>query len=138
MTLLFRQVFSFLWGWCCSLGWVLLRWRCRPSLWFCPPFYSNGNELFVASLSPVIFAPPLLFKFRCATAVCLCAVTQSPALSSWRPNWVTSGGRRACQKSVSTSAWALCAARPPNSVCWTASSTTAVPPSTLCALTSIR
>lgn len=65
-------------------------------------------------------------------------VTQNPVLRSWRPDWVTTSGRAACQTSVYTSAWATCVAPHQNSACWTASSTTAVPPSTLCAQTSTR
>lgn len=66
--LLYLQVFSSLSAWCCSLGWVLLRWQCRPSLWFCPPFYSNGNEsLLSGALSSLLSSSflsldlPLLF-----------------------------------------------------------------------------
>lgn len=68
----------------------------------------------------------------------ICLVTQSQVLRSWRPDWVTPGGRAACPKSVSTLAWVRWVVPPPNSVCWTALSTIAVPPSTPCALTSIH
>lgn len=67
--------------------------------------------------------------------LCLCSVTLSPVLRSWRPDWVTAGGRAACLMSASTSAWARCVVPPPNSAFWTASSTTAASPSTPCALT---
>lgn len=40
------QVYSSPLVWCYSHGWALLRWHCHRSLWFCPHFYSNGNELF--------------------------------------------------------------------------------------------
>lgn len=65
-------------------------------------------------------------------------VTQNPVLRSWRQDWVTPSSRAACQMSAYTSAWATCVGPHQNSACWTASSTTAVPPSTLCAQTSTR
>lgn len=39
------QVCFFLLVWCYSRGWALLRWRCHLFLWFCPRFYSSGNEI---------------------------------------------------------------------------------------------
>lgn len=84
----------------------------------------------------------LPFKYIClkslSTILCLYVVTQSPLLRSWRPDWVTTGGKAASPMSVSTLAWARCVVPPPNSASWTVLSTTAVPQSTPCALTSTR
>lgn len=147
------QVFSFPLVWCYSHGWALLRWRCHLSLWFCPPFFSNGNEIFNVEAflsvcfvflpfwvysSKTIFQSRFFIRPSLSFFLCLCLVTLSPLPRSWRPDWGTAGGRAACPTSASTLAWARCVVPPPNSAFWTASSTTAAPPSAPYALTSTR
>lgn len=44
LSLSVLQVCSSLSAWCCSRGWAPLPWRCHPSLLFCPPSCSNGDE----------------------------------------------------------------------------------------------
>lgn len=126
---------SFPLDWCYSHGWVLLRWHCLRSLWFCPPSYSNGNQLFDVNVFLYLYAP---YVFMCLSPPYLCVVTLSPVQRSWRPGWVTAGGRAACPTSASTSAWASYVDPPPNSACLTASSTTAVRRSTPCVPTNTR
>lgn len=121
-NLIYLQGCSFPSAWCYSRGWARLPWRCHPSLWFCPHFYSNGNEIFGVLLkyfvSPVCFPFVLIHKNICPLyPLHLYVVTLNPLQRSWRPDWVPAGGRAACLTSASTSAWARCVARPPNSVC---------------------
>lgn len=62
-------------------------------------------------------------------------VTLNPALRNWKGEWVRRNDKAAFQMSAFISAWESCVALRPNSACLTVWSTTAEPPSTLCAQT---